>query len=95
MGDVTFGLAAWSPMWVSVPGPIFLLGSLSRRVSVQVVSVQVVSVQGVSVQGGSVRDTSRTVKSRQYASYWNTFSFKFENELDIVISHINFISKPP
>ena len=37
------------------------------------VSVQGVSVQGVSVQGVSIRETPHTVKSGQYASYWNAF----------------------
>ena len=77
------------PVWL--PGPMLLLGGIcawshvpSRGVSVQ----RVVSVQGglcpggslsrgVSVQGVSLTETPppRTLKNRQYASYWNAFLY--------------------
>ena len=58
---------------VFVKGGLCPGGSLSRDVSVQRVSVQAVSAWGISVQGGLCQGDPRTVKSGQYAFYWNAF----------------------
>ena len=89
-GGVSLSRVSLCPGWVSVQGALYPWGlcpggSLSRGVSVQGVSVQGVSVQGGLCPGGLCPGGSlswgicqgdpRTVKSRQYASYWNAFLF--------------------
>ena len=80
--SVPGGLHYWG---VSIPGDLRPGGSLSGGVSVQGDLCLGGSLSRGSLSGGfSVMETPHTVRSGQYASYWN--AFLFENNVHKIAS---------